>query len=226
MDESGASAPIDSQTSRIRAIENALTRHLDLIVAILLSIATVITAWCAYQATAWNGEQSRLYAEASSRRVESSREHSRSMQVMAIDADLFLDWVDAYNANDQRLLTFYESNLMRPAFLPYLNDWRASNPLENPDALPNPLAGEAYQRELFAESERLRGEAETAFDEAADANEKSDEFVLATVSFASVLFFAGIAPKFRSPRIEIALVGMAVLMLIVGIVQIGGQPIK
>jgi hypothetical protein len=147
------------------------------------------------------------------------------MEVLAIDAGLFMQWVAAYNAGDQRLLAFYESNLMRPAFLAYLNDWKASNPLENPGAQTNPLVGEEYQRELFAGCERLRGEAEVEFEEATEANHASDEYILATVSFASVLFFAGISPKFHSPRIQIALVGMAILMFLVGVIQIGGLPI-
>jgi hypothetical protein len=224
-DESGVIVATDERASRLETIEGGLVRYLDITAAILLSIATVATAWCVYQATGWSGEQSRAYAEASSHRIEASREYNRSMEVLAIDADLFMQWVAAYNAGDQRLLGFYESNLMRPAFLPYLNDWRATRPLENPYAQANPLVGEEYQRELFAESERLRGQAEAEFEEATEANQAADEYILATVSFASVLFFAGISPKFHSPRIQIALVGMGILMFLVGVLQIGGLPI-
>jgi hypothetical protein len=70
----------------------------------------------------------------------------------------------------------------------------------------------------------LFAEAEAAFEDAAEANETADGYVLATVSFASVLFFAGISPKFRSTRIEMALVGMAIVMLLAGVVQIAGLP--
>jgi hypothetical protein len=225
MDDTGTLATDDASLSRVSAIEQELSRHLDLTTAILLSIATVATAWCVYQATGFSGEQTRAYAEASSSRIESTRSYNRSMEVLAIDADLFVQWVAAYNAGDQRLLAFYESNLMRPAFLPHLNEWRASNPLTNPDAATNPLVSEEYQRQLFAESERLRAKAEVAFEEASEANQASDKYILATVSFASVLFFAGISPKFRAARIQLALVGMAIIMLVVGVVQIGGLPV-
>jgi hypothetical protein len=175
VEETGTIPTTDEHASRLETIEGGLVRNLDITAAILLSIATVATAWCVYQATGWSGEQSRAYAEASGHRIEASREFNRSMEVLAIDADLFIQWVAAYNAGDQRLLAFYESNLMRPAFLPYLKDWRATNPLENPDAQTNPLVGEAYQRELFAESERLRGQAEAEFEEATEANQATDK---------------------------------------------------
>jgi len=224
VDDTGAAATADISASRLHAIEHNLTRYLDITSAILLSIATVATAWCVYQATGWSGEQSRAYAEASSRRIESSREYSRAIQILAIDADVFLGWVAAYNDNDQPLLAFYETNLMRDEFLPYLNEWRASQPLVNPDAKPNPLVGEEYQLTLFAESVRLRAEADALFEEATEANHTADEYILATVIFASVLFFAGIAPKFVSTRIQMALVGMAILTFAVGVYQIGGLP--
>jgi hypothetical protein len=208
----------------MHALEGNLTRYLDITSAILLSIATVATAWCVYQANGWGGEQSRAYAEASSSRIESTRSYNRAMQLLGIDADLFMGWVDAYNDGDQQLLAFYETNLMRESFLPYLNDWKASQPLTNPDAQPNPLVSEEYQQQLFAESVLLRGEAEATFEEATEANRTADEYILSTVIFASVLFFAGICPKFYSSRIQMALVGMAILTFVVGIIQIGGLP--
>ncbi|HEX5165843.1 MAG TPA: hypothetical protein VFV93_10650 [Thermomicrobiales bacterium] len=217
-------APIGTDLSRMQTLEHDLMRYLDITSAILLSIATVATAWCVYQATGWGGEQSRAYAEASSSRIESTRSYNRAMQLLGIDADLFMGWVDAYNDGDQQLLTFYESNLMRDEFLPFLNDWKASRPLTNPDAHPNPLVSEEYQRQLFADSIQLRGEAEAQFEEATEANRTADEYVLSTVIFASVLFFAGIAPKFASSRIQMALIGMAILAFAAGFIQIGGLP--
>ena len=104
MDDTGTLATDDASLSRVSAIEQELARHLDLATAILLSIATVATAWCVYQATGFSGEQTRAYAEASSSRIESTRSYNRSMEVLAIDADLFVQWVAAYNAGDQRLL--------------------------------------------------------------------------------------------------------------------------
>jgi hypothetical protein len=221
MNESeGESGSEPSQSSMTRALHNV-----DVVAAIVLAIATVATAWCAYQATRWSGVQATSFSQASAARIESGREFNQAYQILSIDADLFTDWVAAYADEDTALLTFYETNLMRPAFLPYLEEWVASNPLENADALTNPIVNEQYQQELLAESSRLRQEAEAKFVQATDANQTGDDYVLATVMFASVLFFAGISNKFERVKIQTGLVIMAVVMLAVGFTQVSSLPI-
>lgn len=199
---------------------------IDIIATVMLSIASLTTTWCAYQATLWNGDQSHAYAVASSTRMESTREYSRAMQLMMIDADLFVGWVHAYNDDDQELLEFYETHLMRPEFMPYLDAWVASNPRESPDAYQNPLMTTAYRESMFIESNRLLAEAEEKFDSATEASTAGDEYILATVLFASVLFFAGISSKFSSLQVRQVLIGMSVLMFLVGLWHLGGLPIR
>lgn len=206
------------------SVDSAL-HYVDIVAAVVLAIATVATAWCAYQATRWSGVQATSFAEASSARIESSRQFNLAFQTLSIDADLFTDWVTAYSEGNQELQSFYETNLMRPDFIPYLEEWIASEPLQNENALRNPIVNETYQQELLAESERLRAQAEAKFDEATDANQTGDDYILATVMFASVLFFAGISNKFNRVRIQGALVALAIVMLVLGTVQFGSLPI-
>lgn len=207
------------------SVDRAL-RYTDIAAAVLLAIATVATAWCAYQSTRWSGVQATAFAEASTNRVESTRQFNLAVQLLSIDAGLFVQWVNAYAEGNDELLAFYENNLMRPQFLPYLEEWVASRPRENPDALRNPLINETYQQELLAESERLRIVAEGRFKDATSANQTADDYVLATVLFASVLFFAGISSKFERVRIQAALVVLAFLMVVFGAIQFGSLPIE
>jgi hypothetical protein len=199
--------------------------HIEVIAAILLAIATVATAWCAYQATRWNGAQSTAFAEAAVNRSEANREFNLAIQMQSIDIELFLHWVDAYAEGDVELMEFYETNLMRPEFLRHLDEWVESSPLTNPEALLHPMAGEHYARELLDDSDRLIAAAEAKFHEAKEANDMGDRYVRATVMFASVLFFAGIASKFRSERIQAGLITLGFLMLIVGGSQIASLPV-
>ena len=208
-----------------QSMDKAL-RYVDIAAAILLAIATVATAWCAYQSSRWGGVQATAFAQASSNRLESSREHTQAIQVIALDADMFTRWIDAYASGDTELVEFYQSNVLRTDFIPYLEEWIESDPLENPDAPRNPLGNEAYQQELLGESERLRDLAEVKFQEATEANQTSDDYILATVMFASVLFFAGISNKFQRLRIQGALVAIALVMIILGILQFSPLPIE
>lgn len=66
-------APTAADRPRPRFLGAINRHHTEIAAAILLSIATVLTAWCAYQATRWSGVQSIRYAEASAARVESTR---------------------------------------------------------------------------------------------------------------------------------------------------------
>jgi hypothetical protein len=218
-----------NQTPRLNAVRHLLDvalRNVDIAAAVLLAISTVATAWCAYQSTRWSGVQATDFAQASSIRIESNRQYDRAFELLNIDANTFMSWVNAYAAGNTDLVNFYQNNIIRPAFLPYLQQWVASQPLKNPNALRNPVVDPAYQQQLFAESDQLRTQSEQKFKQATDANQTSDDYVLATVLFASVLFFAGISSKFEKTRIEAALVVMALIMLAFGCVQFGGLPIQ
>ena len=50
-----------------------------------------------------------------------------------------------------------------------------------------------------------------------DNNERADIYVLLTVLFASVLLFAGLAPKSRSYAIQLTMVVMACVVLVAGL---------
>lgn len=200
-------------------------RHTEVAAAILLAIATVATAWCAYQATRWSGVQATAFAEASSDRIESNREFNFAVQLQSIDIELTTLWLEAYRADETERMEFYETSLMRPELQQHLDEWVASDPELSSEASAHPLTNDQYADELVADSERLRAEADAKFQEAKDANQTGDEYVLATVMFATVLFFAGIAGKFRSERIQGALVALGCLVLVAGAVQIGTLPV-
>ena len=57
-----------------RAVNEKEARDgVELVATVLLSVATVATAWSAYQANRWNGEQAKAAARANAARIESTR---------------------------------------------------------------------------------------------------------------------------------------------------------
>lgn len=202
-----------------------MLRHTEVVAAILLAIATVATAWCAYQATRWNGVQATSFAEASTDRSESNREFNFAIQLQSIDIELATLWLEAYRADETEQMEFYEESLMRPDLQEHLDEWAAAEPALNPESSEHPLGDDQYAEELVAESERLQQEAAAKFQEARDANQTGDGYVLGTVIFASVLFFAGIASKFSSVRVQAGLVLLGFVMLGIGGIHIGTLPV-
>lgn len=207
----------------VRTFVSDREHYLELIVSTLLAIATLLTTWSAYQSTRWSGDQADLYNDAIKIRTQATRSYAAGMQELAIDSSDFNFWVNAYANRNAELTRFYRDNVMREEFIPFLDAWIATHPLTggvSPDALRSPFDDPVYLNMLFAESEELELAASDLVVHAQDAANIADEYVLATVYFASVLFFAGISTKFRSVNVQYALVVASILMLIVGTIQL------
>src|SRR4029453_3051577 len=117
--------------------------------AIMLSIATVVTAWSAYQATRWSGDQSENYTEASATRTESVRASTEANRQVLIDVDTFLSWLDVQQTGDRDLANDIHAR-MRAEFLPAFNAWLATVP---PEAIPDGTPFELPEYRLAAQGE-------------------------------------------------------------------------
>ena len=100
------------------------SRLLEIIAVLLLGITTVGTAWCGYQASQWSGEQGDLAREASDQRVEASRLFGLASQRVSYDANLIGRYAEATQSGNTTLAQFYRTNLVRPDFLPVLDQWQ------------------------------------------------------------------------------------------------------
>jgi hypothetical protein len=222
----------DSQESDRARSALLLDRRFEFIEAVLLALAAVLTAWTAFQSTKWGGVQANNYAQASATRVESSRASTRAGQLSVIDVDTFIAWVDAlsaeeragqrnglapdgtYTPNLERESGFYYERF-REEFKPAVHAWLAERPLTNPDAPLTPFATPEYS---LAEDERaaqLERDAESFAADARAANQHGDNYVLMTILFATVLFFAGISSKMDTFRARVFLLGCAVVVFLV-----------
>jgi hypothetical protein len=206
----------------------ARIQRLEIISSVLLAVTTMLIAWSAYQATRWSGVQTTAYARASTNRVESTRSFNLGAQKYSLDTNTFNAYAAAYSAGNDQLVSFYRNNVMRQEFLPFLDRWLASDPL-NPqagaDVLRSPMEDPEYLDLLFLESRNLEALAEDFSAEAQEANRVRDDYVLGSVFFASVLFFGGISSKFRSLNVRVTLLGAGAVMLLFGVVQVVGLPI-
>jgi hypothetical protein len=189
-------------------------RHrVELASAVLLALATMLSAWCAYQSARWNGVQSIKFSDANALRAESLRQSDLGDQRRAIDVGLWVRYVAAHSEKNQELVDFLAQRF--PPELKAANDaWLASNPLTNPSAPKSPFAMPEYVLPSLQEADRLRGLADQSAEEAKNANQRSDNYVLLTVIFASVLFFGGVGAKFETARLRElnVIVGFLVLL--------------
>jgi len=187
------------------------TDWVEIFSTLLLALATVTTAWSGYQASRWSGEQAIAFSEANAARVESTRASTRAGQQVQIDLALFTQWIDAFARDEQPLVDFYE-NRFREEFKPAFDAWLATKPKTNPDAPLSPFDMPQYQLAQRTEADRLSTVSDEAGQRARRNNQRSDNYVLCVVLFASSLFFAGISTKLvsRYSRGAILALGYAV----------------
>jgi hypothetical protein len=174
-------------------------RRLELVSTVLLALATVATAWAAYQSRQWTGEQAQGYSHATATRIAVNRVSAVANRQVQIDVATFIQWVDAHEQRRTGLAAFYRARF-RDEFKPAFAAWLATKPFENADAPPTPFATRQYRLRASKEADRLEVTAAAGSDQAQKANQRADNYMLAVVLFASSLFFAGISTKLQGMR--------------------------
>jgi hypothetical protein len=196
---------------------------LELGAVLLLSFATVATAWSGYQAALWAGEQSREYSQATTLRIHSQEEATRVGQLRIDDVLIFNGWLEAREAGNRRLAAIYERRF-RVRFRPAFRAWIAEHPFTNPRARPSPLYMPQYHPEQIDRAAELERAADERYTAGTEAKENDDSYILSTVFFAAVLFFAGISLRLDWRPLRITVMALGAAMLIGGGVYVLSLP--
>src|SRR5262245_44204584 len=115
------SDPILSQVQR-----KAFEHRVEILSAIILSLATVMTAWCGYQASRWGGLQAENYSKASSARVQAAQKANQALLQDNIQVSLFTQYVSAQSQGNQKLADYLYHHF--PADLKVATDaWLATD---------------------------------------------------------------------------------------------------
>jgi hypothetical protein len=200
-------------------------RTLEIIAALMMSIATLGIAWSGYQAARWSGEQSALYTEAGAARSLANRASILASQDRLQDLTNFNRWLELSTGGDTELSNLYERRF-REEFRPAFTAWIAQDPLNNPQAIASPLLMPEYQPAEKRKSEALEVTATRKFEQGREANERADSYVFITVFFAAVLFFAGMSLRFAWPGLRLAVLGFGGLLLLYGVIRLATMRIR
>ena len=102
----GSGRHVDATLRRER--HAAMTDRTELVATVLLAFAAVATAWSGYQATRWNGEQTKASSRTNAIRIDAARAQGLSEAQKEVDVATFIQWIDAYAHRETELTTFYE----------------------------------------------------------------------------------------------------------------------
>jgi hypothetical protein len=198
-------------------------RLLEVVAVILLGIATVGSAFCGYEATRWNSREGDLERDASTSRVEASRLFSLGTQTIVYDTTVVTQYAAALSAGDQRLVDFYRTSLVRPKFLPIIDEWTAQ--VRAGEVPANLLSNQAYLDEQTTGYTKAEAAAEGFTLEAGEASDHADAFVLTALLLAVSLFFAGVTSSFRVTSARLLLMIGAVVTMAIAAGRIADLPI-
>ncbi|HET8952561.1 MAG TPA: hypothetical protein VFN44_18700 [Solirubrobacteraceae bacterium] len=207
-----------------RAPPDRMERLLELGAVLLLSLTTVATAWSGYQAARWSGEQSQHYARASAIRIQAQQQSTLAGQLRIGDLNLFDGWLDARVSGNEKLAAVYRRRF-RAAFVPAFDAWLAQHPLSRTAAIPGPQYQPEYRLQEDARAAALNARADDLYREGTEAKTNDDRYILSTVFFAAVLFFAGISLRLDWRPLRMAVLGLAGAMLLGGLVFVATLPI-
>ena len=192
---------------------------------VLLACAAVATAWSSYQATRWNGEQTRASSRTNAIRIEAARAQGLAQFQTQVDVATFTQWVDAYAHEETELADFYFKRF-RTEFKPAVEAWLATRPLRNPDAPLTPFAMPQYRLAATAEAERLDAEAEVSSATVRRNIQRASNYVLGVVLFAVSLFFAGMSTKLQTPGLRTSLLVIGCVVFLGTLVWVATFPLS
>jgi hypothetical protein len=195
------------------------------IALVLLSLATVGTAWCSYQAAVWGAVSQRTMnlSAAASRRAAAAQLQSHQMALL--DVLLFTQYINARvasssngmagpegpstlhpqptttnnsgrHASDHAGLAQFYADRFRNEAKTAFDAWMATRPFENSNAPPHPFVTNLYQPRLLTEAALAEDESQRLWQQAGEAGRNGRSYVLITVLFTSALFCGGTASKF------------------------------
>lgn len=220
----------ESEPTADNGKENWVERNFELVIALLLGIASIITAWASYQASLYDGEMSAANTQAGVLAAEAESLYLEGNQQYVSDGQLY-DRLTELSVQERSadpaaaavatetidVLTF---QAMTEEFAAALI-WADEQNQADPDTFTHPLDNEDYQEALFSGYHDTKAEADAQLEKSGKYNELGDQLTLATVLLAISLFLFGIAALIRGLRIRYVITGIAtVIMLIATVVSI------
>ncbi len=206
-------------------------RWFENVMAIIMAVAAILATWASFEASRWGGEANGLWDKAAIVRAESNRFAAKAVEETAIDSAVWLEWEKSVLLNRDDLAGF-----LRDRFSPALDSaqvvWLSrstvdaeGNPADGTLPKGTPLTLDEYVPPGQEKAERFSAEAESLLQESASYGDTGGKYTLLTIMFALVLFFGSVATKFTSPKIQLSLGSLSLVLLLVAVAKMLLLPI-
>jgi hypothetical protein len=140
-----------------------------------------------------------------------------------VHVTLFVHWLSALNRGDQRTADFLFARFPEPLRTAAVA-WRAADSAGAATAPASPFDIPEYLVQERLDADRWEEVAAREAVAADRANRLANRYLLFTIIYASVLFFAGICGKFRWPVLDVAVLVVGAATLLVAVVLMLSAP--
>jgi len=214
--------PSDSPAAPIPEVQKK--RWVEPVIALLMALATLSTAWCSYHSAAWTRRSNRLMNEFNSLERRANLLNIQGMQAASIHAAMFMQLLAAQQAGNEKLADFYAQRFPPDVRKAY-DAWLAQKPFENPNADPHPFVPNLYEVRGTREAAEANAQAASKVTEARQNGNISGQYLANTVLFAAVLFFANTAGRFEQRRVRVLAFTFALAVFTYAVVRIAMLPV-
>jgi hypothetical protein len=194
-------------------------RRIELVAAVILGIAGILTAYAAYSAALADGDALTSYTASARSTADANGYFNEAVATYGSDRSLFLEYQLLVEQGELDLALAIRERLFSPELEAGTVAWELI-PAGSPDVPATPLDTEAYVLQAQVEAIALTEQAADEFAEAQDVGEAGDKFELAAVFLAMSLFLAGIGSLFKDRRVQVGVLAMSVVVMVPGVMAI------
>lgn len=189
-------------------------KWIETVTAILLSAATILSAWCVYEASQWNGEQYFRIEDENNADRKRMQKQIVAYQRMSLDGQLFLELINAVTSKNDEM-----SNFLSERLPPHLKKaaiaWKALDPMNNPNAPLSPMHMKEYIIPEAEDIEMYTVQAKAFKMAANECDNNADNYMLLSLVLSSVMFFCGLSGIMDARLNKLILIGFATVIFII-----------
>ena len=200
------------------AQDDESSNRMEIMIAILLGIAAIVTAWCSFQASQLGDVVQKSFSEGIREADAASQAYNTAISNDIRDQTLFLEFAKAAQAGDEETALYVLETLMSPELAAAV-DWWSSQPDDSGFDSPFVEENPEWSNALYEEGAALDESSQTFFDAAEQADNDADAFDLLTVILTLALFFFGVAGLSRQRKVMIGLSTVGTIIIVFSIIR-------
>lgn len=217
-EESEPAADARKQKRPREWLERIEHNWIEIAAAALMALATIMSAVSAYQSSRYNGLQSIHFSDSDQAMTKATQYSDKANQQLSVDISMASDYMTATMQGDVRLAQFFKEVTFSKELTKAIAAWDQAKAVQGASAPRTPFDMPEYKLDLAERSLKMQ---KISLEEAGKAKQDinhANAYLLLTVIFAGVLFFAGISTKFNGQALKVAVLGFGIVVFLTGLV--------